>query len=215
MDIASLRKKHRAMLAKQGVLDRPWLIFGAAPDPTLPANIDPGTVLLCLNNAGATAAKLGLPPADITMRAWKKEWESVRGIKMPLMLWLTDKSWRRVTYERLWLPRQVKKVRPLMRSERAAINDHVLGTEIAEVGIERKPSNGIFAIAYAIFLDVPKITFCGISTQKTGHSYNAADAPRRHIDEDLYALQHIARAYPHVYTSEPDMSEAAGLPLAR
>jgi hypothetical protein len=210
--IEKIREKERRWLGKHGLLERPWFILASAPDPTIPAGITDSAALICINNAVATAARVGLRPADLTFRAGHKEWQSAAGCTLPLVLWLSDdffRFYRRTLFSRA----KVKEFRMMRLDARQQVTTHMLESDLADVGRKHKPSTGIFAVLYALFTGVPQIVLGGVSVDKDGYSYGSLPGIQVHRDEDLFAMQLIAERYPAVTTSEREVSEKTGLLL--
>ncbi|WP_421869729.1 hypothetical protein [Pararhizobium sp.] len=213
--LQNFRAEHRKWLTKLGILDRPWLLFGSAPDPTLPQEILQNCARVDINNAGKTANQLGLPPADLTFRKKKKSWEEHPYVRTRGLLWLhTRPLW--VMHLKLLLKPNVR-YKSLMRatkSDREAIVHHVSGGLPAEIGDVGKVTNGVAALCYALFMGVPSVTLAGFSLQKMGHSYNAKGSVRRQIEEDTFVLTQL-RDRGNVFTTERDLSDYVGIPLAQ
>ncbi|WEX75219.1 hypothetical protein PYH37_000600 [Sinorhizobium numidicum] len=211
----SLRDNHRRWLTKLGILEKPWLILGSAPSPTLPQDLIEYCARVDVNNSGKTANALGLPPADLTFRKKKKSWEEHPYVRTRGLLWLHTRP--------LWSMRLKLLLKPnvrytsLMRatkSEREAIVDLVSGGLPPEVGEVGKVTNGVAALCYALYMGVPSVTLAGFSLTKMGHSYNDDGRLRRQIAEDRYVLMRLQNRG-NVFTTEADLSEEIGFPLAR
>jgi hypothetical protein len=113
---------------------------------------------VCINNAGATAARLGLPPASLTVRNSNKEWNSVAGCSMPLVLWMSNANAIEVYWTKHFKAKAaVGEIRAMNKAVRAEITDHILGSGVQEVGRMHKPSTGIFAALYGLFIGAPAI----------------------------------------------------------
>ncbi len=164
-----LRQNHRRWLSRLGILDKPWLILGSAPSPTIPPELIGYCARVDVNNSGKTANALGLPPADLTFRKKKKSWEEHPYVRTRGLLWLHTRP--------LWFMRLMLLLRPhvqyksLMRAtkgEREAIVDAVSGGLPADVGDVGKVTNGVAALCYGLFLGVPSITLAGFSLIENG-----------------------------------------------
>ena len=210
---AGVKETHRAWLAKLGILDRPWLIFGAAPDPTLPAGILATHARIDINNSGRAAQGLGLGPADLTFRKRSKPWAEHQDLHTRGLIWYRNAPLILMKIE-LALKRRAK-VSHLMRMtrlERDTIVDVIAGTDMRSVGSRGKATNGIAAACYALYMGVPEIVLCGVSLSKNGHSYNSVGKRRLQTDEDRLVLSRIKDA-PSLFTTEPDLAAEAGLKL--
>ena len=207
-----IRESERRWLRRHGLLDRPWFILASAPGPTVPPGITDRAALICINNAVATAARMGLPQADLTFRAGHKEWSSAAGCRMPLVLWLSDDLLR--FYRRKYgSGATVGRFRMMRHPVRGRITTHVLGNDLGAIGEKHKPSTGIFAVLYGLFLGVPEIVLSGVSVDQDGYSYGSLPGKQLHRGEDLFALKHISAAYPSVSTTEANLSRETGIPL--
>lgn len=207
------RETQRRWLAGLGILDRPWLIFGAAPEPTLPGDIVRTHARVDINNSGRTAQDLGLGPADLTFRKRSKPWAEHQDLNTRGLIWLRNAPLFLVKIE-LALRRRAK-VAALMRmsrGQRDIIVDLVAGTHLRDVGSRGKATNGIAAACYGLYVGVPEVVLSGVSLSKDGHSYNGVGRKRRQTDEDRLVLSKIKDA-PNLFTTEPDLAEEAGLKL--
>ena len=212
--LETIRDEHRAWLGKHGLLDRPWFVLGSAPEPTIPTDIADRAALVCINNAAATAARLGLPPPSLTFRNPAKEWNSVAGIKLPLVLWVSNKSPWGIFWAKLFFAKaRVGEIRAMSKNDRTALFTHVLGTDLSGVGQLHKPSTGIFAALYGLFMGAPEIVLAGLSMERDGYSYGSLPGIQKHREEDRLALRILAERYPQVSTTERDVSEQTGVPL--
>ncbi|MFK3968497.1 hypothetical protein ACI2KT_33550 [Ensifer adhaerens] len=213
--IEELRETHRRWLAHLGILDRPWMIFGSAPRPTLPSDLIGYCARVDVNNSGKTANALGLPPADLTFRKRKKSWGEHPFVRTRGLLWLHRRPlW--VMHLKLLLKPSVR-YKSLMRAtkaEREAIVNHVSGGLPADVGDVGKVTNGVAALCYGLFVGVPSVTLTGFSLTQMGHSYNNKGKERRQIAEDTFVLNRL-KERGDVFTTEPELSEQIGLPFIR
>ncbi len=209
--IETLRMRHRAWLSRLGLLDRPWLIFGSAPNPTLPAGLAAQSARIDINNAGRTAAALGLGPADLTFRTQRKSWDEWPDLETRAMIWthrgpklLMHWDMRRNSNAR------VGTLKRWPRGEREMIVEYVAGASLTGTGKWEKATTGIAATCYGLFVGIPRIVLAGISLDSGGHSYDNLARERRQIDEDAFVLEHI-RHRPELFATEPALIEGAGL----
>ncbi|WP_234818545.1 hypothetical protein [Sinorhizobium fredii] len=213
--LEALRESHRLWLSQLGILDRPWLIFGSAPCPTIPSDLIGYCARVDVNNSGKTANALGLPPADLTFRKRKKSWQEHPYVRTRGLLWLHRRPlW--VMHLKLLLKPNVR-YKSLMRAtkaEREAIVNIVSGGVPCDVGEVGKVTNGVAALCYGLFVGVPSITLAGFSLTQMGHSYNDNGKVRRQIAEDTFVLTRL-RNRGNVFTTELELSEQVGLPLVR
>ena len=209
-----LRQRHRRWLGKHNLLDRPWFVLASAPNPTIPENIAERAAVVCINNAAATAARLGLPPPALTLRNRNKEWDSVAGVKLPLVLWMSDRNILRVYWVKLFVAKsRIGEIRTIGSRARRDIYTHMLGSDLSDVGHMHKPSAGMFAALYAAFVGVPEVILAGFSMGQDGYSYGSLPGIQIHREEDRFAMGIIAAQYPSVRTTESEVAEQTGIPL--
>ncbi|MDQ0322870.1 hypothetical protein QO002_005076 [Pararhizobium capsulatum DSM 1112] len=213
--LQSFRTEHRRWLVNLGILDKPWLLFGSAPDPTLPEDILRHCARVDINNSGKMANMLGLPPADLTFRKKKKSWEEHPFVRTRGLLWLHTRPLWIMRVKLLFKPSvQYKSLMRATKSDREAIVQLVSGGLPADVGDVGKVTNGVAALCYALYMGVPSVTLSGFSLTKMGHSYNDKGSVRRQIEEDTFVLTQL-RNRGNVFTTERELSEHVGIPLAR
>jgi hypothetical protein len=217
IDLDALRESNRRWLAPHGLLERPWFILASGPDPTIPPDITGRALLVCINNAPATAARMGLGSPRLTFRNPNKEWKSVAGCKLPLILWLSNKRGPEVIWLKLFTARGIAgDIRTMRKSTRDVLNRHFLGSALSNVGQMHKPSTALFAVFYGLFVGAPEIILGGVTLEKDGYSYTTAlPGIHKHRDEDFAAMQMLAEQYPAVSTSEAEVAAATGLRLFR
>ena len=217
IDLDELREGNRRWLGPHGLLDRPWFILASGPDPTIPRDIAERALLVCINNAPATAARMGLGSPRLTFRNPNKEWKSVAGCKLPLILWLSNKRSPEVIWLKLFTARGIAgEIRTMRKSTRDVLNRHFLGSALGNVGQMHKPSTALFAVFYGLFVGAPEIILGGVTLEKDGYSYTTAlPGIHKHRDEDFAAMQLIAARYRTVSTSEAEVAKATHLPLYR
>ena len=195
------------------MISRPWLVFGAAPNPTLPEHVLQNALRVDINNSGRTAQMLGLGRADLTFRSKKKSWEEHPNLDTKALVWVHDRS--------NWIARLILNRKPLkhvgtMRVIRRRTRDMAViqqsGVSPIDVGELGKVTNGVAAACYGLALGVPKVTLCGLSLRDVGHSYDQKGRRRRQLDEDLLVLRALA-ADERVSTTEHSLAEDAGIRL--
>jgi hypothetical protein len=206
--------RHRAWAAGLGLLDRPWLILGSAPDPTLPAALLASHARIDINNAGRTAQRLGLGRADLTVRAKHKTWREHRHLDTRALLWVHEIPALLLRLLLLTKPyRHIGSLRTMSRGEREAMTAAVSGVSVQGVGDWGKVTNGVAAACYGLMLGVPAIVLAGLSLSKEGHSYDDLNRSRRQVREDAGVLAGL-KGRPGLATTEADLASETGLPLA-
>ena len=206
-------RRYRAWLERRGLTDRPWLVLGAAPSPTLPPAALSARARVDINNSGRTARELGLGRADLTFRSKKKSWAEHSYLDTDALVWIhTLPSWA----ARLDLLRRphvhVGSLRTLTRVDREALVIEQSGASLEEVGELGKVTNGVAALCFGLALGVPRIALAGVSLTAAGHSYDELGRSRRQVDEDTVVLRALARR-PEVETTEPELAEMTGIRL--
>ncbi|NDV88062.1 hypothetical protein GTW51_15265 [Aurantimonas aggregata] len=213
--LVQLRETHRAAMDRLGLLQRPWVILGGAPEPTMPAALLASHARVDVNNAGLAAKQRGWGPADLTVRRPVESWTVFPDLETKALLWYNARPrWRQRW--KLMRQRQAKigALVSLDPDDREAINQGLIGPEILAIGELGKPSTGIAALCYGLFLGVPEIVLSGFSFTRAGHSYDTLARPRLQVAEDRLALERL-RSDRGVATSEPELAEDLGLRLWR
>jgi hypothetical protein len=209
------RERQRQWLSELGILDKPWLIFGAAPSPTIPEGILASHARVDINNAGLKAQSLGLGRADLTIRKKSKSWKEHPTLSTRGLLWYHRRPTWMLKAQLLMMPKvHVDSVMKVTRTERDAVVDIVAGKDVRSTGDVGKASNGIGAVCYALFVGVPEIVLCGISLSKQGHSYNELAKARLHVSEDALVLSRL-NTRPELFTTEADLATERGIKLWR
>ncbi|GGD38623.1 hypothetical protein [Aureimonas glaciei] len=200
-------------LDRLGIRDRPWLVFGSAPDPTVPETLRRGFARIDINNAGRSAAAMGLGRADLTIRAKKKSWTEHPHLDTRGLLWIHTAP--EIFLRLLVTPKphdHIGRIAALRRRDREAMVTHVSGSSVEAIGDLGKVTNGVAAICYGLLLGVPQIVVAGISLSKVGHSYDDLGRVRRQTDEDSFILDRL-RDHPRLFTTETDLARDSGLAL--
>lgn len=207
------RNIQRQWLFDLGILDKPWLILGAAPTPTIPEQIFASHARVDINNAGLTARSLGLGRADLTIRKKSKSWDEHPTLNTRGLLWYhTSPIWMLKIQLMMMSRVQVDSIMKVTRSQRDSLVDIVAGETIRGTGDIGKASNGIAAVCYALFVGVPEILLSGVSLSKQGHSYTDLASTRLQVSEDALVLSRL-KTRADVFTSEPDLAAEAGIKL--
>jgi hypothetical protein len=213
IDWSAFRSRQQKWLAKLGILERPWLILGAAPSPTIPNGILSTHARVDINNSGLTAASLGLGRADLTLRKKSKPWSEHPDLNTRGLLWYnTNPTWL-LRLQLLTMPRvRVDSIMAVTRTERDGLVEFMTGESIRGTGDIGKASNGVAGLCYALFMGVPQVVLAGISLSKQGHFYNELARKRLQVSEDAFVLSRL-KDRPELFTTEPDLSAEAGIKL--
>lgn len=204
----------KTWLRKRGLLDRPWFILGAAPNPAIPEALPADVVHVHVKYSGHSAKRLGLPPGDITFLTHKATEQHLDGLEIRNILRLRRRLPHPVLIGR-WFGMAGSDETTITHTERDRFFVKTLGSLFPSGGRDQRPSNGVAMITYALAVGVPRIIVAGISVDRDGHAYNANAKPRRHKEEDKAALSKIAAIAPQVETTERALSEVTGIPLYR
>lgn len=196
-----------------GPLDRPWLILGSAPKPTLPSVIPRDWLFVCINNAPLTADMLGLRPADLVIRTTAQTWDEIAGLSARATLLITTAPLRKV---RKLQPRSLEFAAGSLRTIKKKDRNLYLAQFLAwpgELSSEaERPSNGVLGLAVALECGASEAIAAGISLSKHGHSYNSTGATRLHVATDGRALATMAED-PRFATTEEDLALSLGIRL--
>jgi len=203
---------------------RPCLVLGSAPNPHVP--VLEGMDVICVNSSGYVARNLGLPTPSLTVLAGFKlvlpklaeDREALRGLRTKtLLLIMKFRDWtaERAAEALAALDYRYDELVTISIPDRAEIIRSTTGRRLG--GEDGRPaegvSNGLFAACYVLHAHAPKVVFAGISVTRNGHEYSVQDRARVHIEPDKTAIACLlARGYP-LFTSEHELSAAAGLPL--
>jgi len=207
------REQQRAWLKSLGILDKPWLILGSAPSPTLPPDLLRSHARIDVNNAGRTAQMLGLGAADLTIRKKNKSWAEHPTLETRGMLWYHTAPLFIMHLQLLMHPRvRVKSLMRASKVERDAIVELISKVSPRGAGETGKATNGVAAICYAIFVGIPEIVLAGLSLSKDGHSYDGLKRTRRQVSEDRLVLTRL-KDHPNLLTTEVDLARDVGIKL--
>ncbi len=204
----------RDWLKRRGLVNRPWLILGAAPKPTIPEPLPTNVAHVHVKYSGHSAVKNGMPPADLTLLLHKTTAKDVAGLEIRDVLRMRRRLSRLTRlYRRFgWAGFQESVI---THDERDQFILRVAGSLFASGGRDERPSNGVAMICYALAMGVPQIVVAGVSLEADGYDYDPTIRNRRHQAEDRAALREIARRGLPVETTEAGLAEITGLPLYR
>lgn len=214
VDLERFKGWQAAWLRHDRLLSRPWFVLASAPNPTLPTVLPPDTAHIHVKYAGHTASRLGLPVPDLTFLLEKTRPDQISGLRFGKILKMTGSRPELIANRlRLHIPGIGQQEMRISKWERDAMLNDVLGDVYVGTGSEKRPSNGISMLCYALILGVPQIILTGFSISTDGHSYATNVRSRRHKEEDAISLATIAAKYPQVWTTEPALHHATNLKL--
>lgn len=206
-------QRRRQWLDDLGILDKGWVILGAAPDPILPDELLRTHARVDINNAGKAAQARGLGRAALTIRSHKKSWDEHNTVDTEAMIWMRN---RQGIFPRRYLIGKpytyIGKLSILTKQDRNALVTYVSGVKPQDAGDFGKVTNGVVGACYGLMMGVPEVVLAGISLTKTGHAYDSLNRHRLQVEEDTYVLRELAKRCP-IYTTEPDVCEVAGIPM--
>lgn len=203
---------------------RTVVVVGSAPGSARPPGWDASWCIVSIN-ASQMAARDWLPrPPDLTLMQFNQiegtnrnavEVRRVlRGQRTGLLCLL---HWR---HDRARLERGLAAfgygydaLRLISRHERMALMQRVTGRLSLELDADAKWSNGIVATALALHGGAANVILTGINPASQGHGYNGLALPRLHGAMDAAALRRFAARGDPVFTADPEVAQAAGLPL--
>lgn len=214
MSIEDLRERQRAWLRPMGVLDRPWLVLGSAPEPALPADFLRASVRLDVNNAGRLAKSRGLGRADLTFRSKTRAWSEHPSLSTRGLVWVHSEPLLLMRLRLLLRPRvRVDRLMRMSRHERDGMVRQIAGASPEEAGGEiGKVTNGVAAVCYALLVGVTEVVVAGISLSKGGRSHDDLNWKRMQVTEDRFVLSRLA-SNPALATTEADLAAETGIRL--
>lgn len=204
--------------------DSPVVVVGSAPVSHRPEGFDERYRTISVNGSQAVMEPWGVAAPDITFM----QFNQIRGVNtnavevrrvlqgkrtgvLFVFLWREGRpaleeglSAFNYSYDRLHL---------VDRYQRMALLGRVCGFKSLEMDADDKCSNGINAVLFALYHQAPAVIITGINPKSTGHAYNAENLRRFHQDMDLKVLQSLMAGNLPVYTADPDVSAATGIPL--
>lgn len=205
-------------------LNGPVLIVGSAPVSHLPADFDDSYRVITINGSQTVTGKWGIEVPDITFMQFNQiSGTNTNAVEVRRVL---NGQRTKMLYVLLWregLPKLVEglqafnyrydKLQMVDRYERMALLDRICNFKSLELDAEGKCSNGINAVLFALYNKAPAVIITGINPKSSGHVYNKENLSRMHTDMDQKVLQRLLeKGYP-IYTADPPVSDALGIPL--
>ena len=203
----------------------PVLIVGSAPVSHKPADFDASFRVVTINGSQAVTKAWGIEAPDVTFMQFNQiEGTNTNAVEVRRVLngertgELFVLLWRKDDRERLEKGLRAFNYRPdrltiVDRYERMALLDRVAGRKSLELDADSKCSNGINAVLFALYNGAPAVIITGINPNSGGHAYNQANLSREHVRMDQEVLLRLMqKGYP-IFTTDPSVSEAIGLPL--
>jgi hypothetical protein len=204
---------------------RQVFVLGSAPD-SLPPPADSGTwAIATVNGSQAVLQRLGLPATPVMTLMNRSVLKSsivsgvaaravLRGLhtnELVVMSHKVSSKQRLLIALRLWwLGYRYRSLTVLDMEDRRRIMQRFLGDAYDDA---RPPSNGIFLALLVLHLGASRVLLSGFSLSRAGHSYNALNLRRGHVDGDTAALRRIVAAQMPIVTNDARFSGESGLPL--
>lgn len=205
-------------------LDSPVVVVGSAPVSHRPEGFDDRFRTISVNGSQCVLEPWGVAAPDITFM----QFNQIRGVNTNAVEVRRVLKGRKtgVLYVFLWREGLTALVEGLAsfdysytslqlvnRYQRMALLGRVCGFKSLEMGADDKCSNGINAVLFALYHKAPAVILTGINPKSAGHAYNSENLRRLHQDMDLRVLQSLLAKGQPVYTADPEVSEATGIPL--
>lgn len=203
---------------------RSVMVVGSAPKSTKPADFGPSYLVMSINASQIVAREWGVEKPDMTLMMFHqiegkyKNAQEVRRVlngertgHLYLLLWRHDlkrlkEGLKRINYG-------YDQLSIVDRYSRVALVRAMTGQLNFEIGPESKYSNGIIGVMLALHSGAQRVVISGINPASTGHIYNAENLHRKHSGPDMDALRHMEKLGLPVYTADPEVAKATGLPL--
>ena len=213
---------------------KPWIepslrgrnvvVVGSAPHSSMPVGFDPSYVTISVNASQIVAKKWGVEKPDITLMTFnqiegtntnakevRRVLDGERTGKLYLLLWQHSKKRLEMglgrfnyTCDELYIAG---------RNRRIALVRAITGKVNLEIDRQTKFSNGVIGVMLALHSGAEAVVIAGINPASKGHIYNVENLDRGHSGPDLAALMEMRKKGLPVYTADPDVAEATGLPL--
>ncbi|NTJ42960.1 membrane-anchored protein [Agrobacterium larrymoorei] len=200
------------------------MVVGSAPNSTKPADFGSSYMVISINASQIVAKKWGVEKPDITLMMFHqiegkyKNAQEVRRVlngertgHLCMLLWRHDL--RRLQEGLARINYGYDALSMVDRYSRVALVRAMTGKLNFEISPESKYSNGVIAVMLALHSGAERVVISGINPASTGHVYNSENLYRKHSGPDLEALQHMQQKGLPVYTADPEVAKATGLPL--
>lgn len=200
------------------------VVVGSAPVSSKPVDFDRSYLVMSVNASQVVAKDWGCQRPDISLMMFNQiegtntNAQAVRRVlagestaKLYVLTWShglarLEKGLRNFNY-------RYDQLEVISRNRRVALVKAMTGKLNFEIVNEEKYSNGVIGVMLALNSGATRVIIAGINPASTGHIYNAENLRRNHSGPDLEALRHMQQKGLPVYTSDPEVAEATGLPL--
>lgn len=203
----------------------PVLVVGSAPISHKPVDFDATFRVITINGSQAVTKAWGIAAPDVTFVQFNQiEGTNTNAVEVRRVLTgqrtgtLFVLLWRKDDRERLEKGLRAFDYRSdtltiVDRYERMALLDRVAGRKSFELDADSKCSNGINAVLFALYNGATAVIITGINPNSGGHAYNQVNLSRQHVRMDQEVLVRLKQQGYPIFTSDPAVSEAIGLPL--
>lgn len=205
--------------------DGPVLVVGSAPISHKPADFDGSFKVVTINGSQSITSRWGIDVPDVTLLQFNQiEGTNTNAVEVRRVL---SGARTKMLFVLLWRkddrPRLEKGLRAFNydydqlaivdRYERMALLDRVVRTRSLEMDADSKCSNGINAVLFALYNGATAVIITGINPRSGGHAYNQVNLSRQHVKMDEEILLRLLKQGHPIFTTDPAVSEAIGLPL--
>lgn len=203
---------------------RKVVVVGSAPQSSMPLGFDPSYRTISVNGSQIVAKKWGVEKPDITLMTFNQiegtntNAKEVRRVldgestgKLYLLLWQHSK--KRLVAGLTRFNYRCDDLYIAGRNRRIALVHAITGKVNLEIERQAKFSNGVIGVMLALQSGAEAVVIAGINPASTGHIYNVENLVRGHSGPDLAALTEMRKKGLPVYTADPEVAEATGLPL--
>lgn len=200
------------------------MVVGSAPNSTRPTDFGLSYLVISINASQVVAKDWGVGKPDITLMMFHqiegkyKNAQEVRRVlngertgHLCMLLWRHDLKRLKDGLARMNYGYDTLSM--VDRFSRVALVKAMTGKLNFEISPESKYSNGVIAVMLALYSGAERVVISGINPASTGHIYNSANLHRKHSGPDMDALRHMQQRGLPVYTADPVVAEATGLPL--
>ncbi len=210
--------------------DRPCLVLGSAPEPTLPENLRKKTTLVCVNGSGWSAKQAGWGSPSLTVMLGSlltadhtvRDREALRGLDTDTLTlihsWPRGRSLSEIQTKRRLkeLGYSCNRLVAISKRKRNKVLRRMIGHRIDGPGSDDRPSNGVLAACLALWRGSPEVVLAGFSLRQDGHSYDSQSVRKRHHRAaDREAIASLLTRGFSVSATEPELASALGLKLIR
>ncbi|NTF08092.1 membrane-anchored protein [Agrobacterium rubi] len=203
---------------------RKVVVVGSAPHSSMPVGFDRSYVTISINASQIVAKKWGVEKPDMTLMMFNQiegtntNAKEVRRVlngertgTLYVLLW--QHSVRRLKAGLGRFDYMYDDVRVADRNRRVALVYAMTGKMNFEIDPHTKFSNGVIGVMLALQSGAEAVVIAGINPTSTGHIYNTENLRRNHSGPDLDALKGMQKKGLPVYTADPEVAEATGLPI--